>query len=358
VFVYVNNIILDGIEVKMNATIKDIAKLANVSHTTVSRALNGSPFIKEETKSKILHIAKQLNYVPNYSAKSLVLQRSYNIGLFFSTITKGTSPDFFHEAVYAVNSVVKKNYNLIIRGIDDYEDFMSVDKKGFDGIILISQRDDDNVFIHDVLRKEIPIIVANREIQGNSVVNILSADSKGVYRAVEYLIQNGHKDIAIIEGKRGFKSSIDRKDGFLKALIDYKIQINSEFIVPGEYDIESGYEAMKKLLALPKIPTAVFCSNDDMAVGAMKSAAVSGLKIPEDISIVGFDNSIVCKYVTPALTTVKKPTREFCIIGAEKLIKIIEGQEVKAEKIYINTELIIRDSVRNLKYHTNTTNLL
>jgi DNA-binding LacI/PurR family transcriptional regulator len=105
---------------------------------------------------------------------------------------------------------------------------------------------------------------------------------------------------------------------------------------------------MKKLLKLSKIPTAVFCSNDDMAVGAMKAVMEAGLKIPEDISVVGFDNSMVCNYITPALTTVKKPTRELSIMGAEKLLKIIEGNEVKFERIYINTELIIRDSVKKL----------
>ncbi|SKA73730.1 transcriptional regulator, LacI family [Clostridium sp. USBA 49] len=332
----------------MSVTIKDIAKYANVSHTTVSRALNNSPYIKEETKNKILHIAKQLNYVPNYSAKSLVLQRSYNIGVFFSTINQGTSPDFFYEAVNAINNVIKKKYNLIISDTNEYENFMIIDKKRFDGIILVSQREEDNIFIHHVLQKEIPIVVVNREIENNSVVNILSADYQGVYNAVKYLIHNGHKDIAIIEGKKGFKSSIDRKEGFINALIDNKIQINNEYIVPGEYNIESGYEGMKKLLSLPKIPTAVFCSNDNTAVGAMKAIIDSGLKIPDDISIIGFDNSIVCKYVTPALTTIKKPTKEFCTMGAEKLLKIIDGEEVKKERIYINTEFIIRDSVRSI----------
>lgn len=332
----------------MSVTIKDIAKLANVSHTTVSRALNDSPFINEETKHKIMLIAKQLNYVPNYSAKSLVLQKSYNIALFFSTISQGTSSGFFHEAVDGVNSVVKKNYNLIVRGIDDYEDFMFIDKKRFDGIILMSQSDSDNAFIYDVLQKGIPVVVLNREIQEKSVLNILSADRKGAYEAVEYLIKNGHSDIAIIEGKRGFKSAIDRKEGFINALIDYKLQINNEYMIAGEYNIESGYKAMKKLLSLSKVPTAVFCSNDDMAVGAIKAAMQAGVKVPEDISIIGFDDSMVCSYVTPALTTVRKPTRELSVMGAEKLLKIVEGEEVKGEKIYIDTELIVRDSVKKL----------
>lgn len=332
----------------MSITIKDLAKLANVSHTTVSRALNDSPFINEETKKKILDLAKEFNYVPNFNAKSLVLQKSYNIGLFFSTITQGTSPSFFHKTIVGVNSVIKGKYNILVRGIDDLSDFLMVNNKTFDGIIVMSQSENDNPFIYDVLQKQIPMVVLNREIMESSVVNILSADKKGSYTAVTYLIDNGHRDIAIIEGKKGFKSSVDRKDGYLQALIERKVTIKEEYMISGNYDTESGYSGMKKLLELPKVPTAVFCSNDDMAVGAMKAVLESGLRIPEDISFVGFDNSEFCKYVNPALTTVKKPIREVSITGSEKLLKILDKEETKGEKIYIPTELIIRESVAKL----------
>jgi len=332
----------------MSVTIKDIAKIAGVSHTTVSRALNNSPFINEDTKKTIKEIAKQVNYVPNFNAKSLVLNKSYNIALFFTSISEGTSAGFFQDVVEGVNSIIRKNYNLVVRGIDDYEDFLSVDRKRFDGIILISQSDSDNAFIEDVLRKEIPMVVLNREIQENSVVNIVSADSEGCFDAVNYLVANGHKDIAIIEGMKSFMSSKNRKEGFLRSLIENKIPINEEYIINGDYTIESGYTGMKKLLSLEKVPTAVFCSNDDMAVGAMKAIFEEGLKVPDNISIVGFDNSLVCRYVTPALTTVRKPTKEISIKGAEILLNIISKNQVKVEKIYINTDLIIRSSVKNI----------
>lgn len=329
----------------MSITIKDIAKLANVSHTTVSRALNDSPLINEETKEKIKAIAKQMNYVPNYNAKSLVLNKSYNIAVFFSTIGHGTSSSFFHEAIEGVNSVIRENYNLVVRGIDDYKDFLFIDNKRFDGIILISQSENDNAFIYNVINKNIPLVVLNREVEENSIVNIVSAERKGAYDAVMYLIENGHRDIALIEGLRGFKSTADRKDGFINALIEKQVRLRSDYMVEGEYDIKSGYEAMKKLLGLSQIPTAVFCSNDDMAVGAMKAIFDARLKVPEDISIVGFDDSIVCDYVTPALTTVKKPTKEMSIKGALKLLDMIEGHKFSAEKLYVNTELVIRKSV-------------
>ena len=332
----------------MEVTIKDIARIANVSHTTVSRALNDSPFIKAETKAKIMEIAKELNYVPNYNAKSLVLDRSYNIGLIFTTISEVTSSRFFYETVNGVNSIIKENYNLVVRGIDDYNKFTFINKRSFDGIILMSQSNSDDSFICYLMEKNIPLVVLNRDIDESSIINILSSDKKGAYEAITYLIKNGHKDIAIIEGKEGFNSTIERKSGFLNALIENKLQINSEYMVEGNYTIESGYIAMKKLLTLNRIPTAVFCSNDEMAVGAMKATIEAGLNVPKDISIMGFDDNQMGKFLTPALSTVRRPIVEVSKKGAEKLLHIIENNHVEGEKIYINTELVERESVAKL----------
>lgn len=333
----------------MSITIKDIAKLANVSHTTVSRALNDSPLINEKTKIKIKTIAEKMNYVPNYSAKSLVLDKSHTIGLFFSSISKGTSSNFFHQTVRGVNSAIGETYNLVVRGIDDYKDFSAINSKRFDGIILMSQSDNDNAFIYHLWQNHIPVIVLNREIEGNSLINILSYDEEGAFNATTYLIENGHKDIAIIEGKEEFKSSKNRKDGFIKALIKNDIKVNIDYIVRGDYEVKGGYEAMKKLLALSNPPTAVFCSNDDMAIGAIKSIYEKGLKIPSDISIIGFDNIDFAKYATPALTTIKRSMEEISIIGAKKIIEVIDKKQYSGEKIYIKTELVERESVCKLK---------
>ncbi len=329
----------------MSVTIKDIAKLAGVSHTTVSRALNDSPLISEDTKKRITSIAKELNYTPNYNAKSLVLDRSYNIGLFFSTIHEGTSSNFFYEVVRGVNGIVHKEFNLIVSGIDDYINFHSINKKHFDGIIVMSQSTKDDSFIYNILEKSIPLVVLNREIQAAPITNILSDDQKGAYKAVEHLIQRGHKKIAIIEGKKGFKSTQERKEGFLQALIRYNIPMNKDFIVEGKYDLESGYRAMQQILNLSSIPTAVFCSNDDMAVGAMKAIAERGLKIPENISLMGFDDNVFSSFLSPALTTVKRPIEEISKEGAKKLLELIGGKQIEREIIYMNTELQLRESV-------------
>ncbi|MGK0466125.1 LacI family DNA-binding transcriptional regulator [Clostridium sp.] len=339
----------------MEVTIKDIAKIANVSHTTVSRALNDSPFINVETKAKIMAIAKELNYVTNYSAKSLVLNRSYNIGLIFTTISEATASSFFHETVNGVNSVIKESYNLVVRGIDDYKNFTFINKRSFDGIILMSQSDSDNSFIYYLMEKKIPLVVLNRDINESSLVNILSSDKKGAYEAVMYLIENGHKNIAIIEGKEGFNSTIERKNGFLDALIESKLLIKNEYMAQGDFTIGSGYSAMKKILKLRTIPTAVFCSNDEMAVGAMKATFEAGLDVPSDISIMGFDGNQLGAYLRPTLTTVRRPIIEVSRKGAEKLLNIIGSSSIKGksdiingEKIYINTELVERNSVAKI----------
>ncbi|OOM70470.1 putative HTH-type transcriptional repressor ExuR [Clostridium puniceum] len=333
----------------MGVTIKDIAKLANVSHTTVSRALNNSPYINEETKSKIKALAKELHYVPNYNAKSLVLLKSYVIGVFFSSISDGTTDTFFHEIIKGINKVIDKEYNLVIRGIDDYKYFHQIDKTNFDGIIAVSQRKTDDEFIKDVIEKEIPIVVINRHVETPNIVNIMSNDTYGVYEAVDYFIKNNHKKIAIIGGNKEFESSVYRKEGYVRALKDNNIPLNEEYMISGKYNLESGYENMKKLIALEDKPTAVFCSNDDIAVGAMKAVFESNLNVPNDISIIGFDDSNFCKYVTPTLTSVRKDSLAMSEYGGINLLNIIKNREVNKEKVYIESKLIVRESVKHLK---------
>ncbi|WP_336989665.1 LacI family DNA-binding transcriptional regulator [Bacillus infantis] len=328
-------------------TIKDIARIANVSHTTVSRALNNSPMIKEPTKRKILEIAAQLNYSPNVNAKSLVMQKSHTIGLFLTSFITGTSASFLADTIKGVNGAISQDYNLFIRGIDDYQDFTSINRQRFDGIILMSQSVRDNPFIYHVLQKEIPLIVLNRDIEEESVYNICSNDAEGSKQAVEYLIENGHRDIAIIEGTSSFKSSQMRKDGYLQALIDQGISVKSSYAVKGNYDMESGFLAMEQLLSLKDPPTAVFCSNDDMAIGAMNCAFEKGLKVPDDLSVIGFDDIGYSQYTTPPLSTVKRPVEQISLLGAKKMLSLVQGG-LEAEKIFVNTELIIRSSVKRI----------
>ncbi len=326
----------------MSVTIKDIARELGISHTTVSRALNNSPLIREETKQRVRETAKEMGYSPNYSAKALVNARSYNIGLFFSSIIHGTSPDFFHEIIKCVSREIENQYNVVVHGIDVF--FQELQPHHFDGIILVSQSQEDDSFIRSALEKEIPIVVINRIIKELEVTNIVSDDEEGVQHGVEYMIDQGHRDIGLIEGKEGFQSSIERKRGFLNALEKKEIFFRQEWNIQGDYSAMSGYEGMKKLLQQKSRPTAVFCSNDDMAFGAMKALAQAGIAVPKEMSLLGFDGSLFSTYSTPALSTIRKPVDEMSKTAVQELKKLMQG-EPNGKIIYRKTNLIVGETI-------------
>ncbi|MEK4850996.1 LacI family DNA-binding transcriptional regulator [Paenibacillus sp. FSL H7-0756] len=326
-------------------TIKDIARVAGVSHTTVSRALNGNPLIKKATRDKIERIAAEMNYVPNYSAKSLVTKRSFIIGLFFSSIEQGTSSSFLVDAIKGITHSLDENYNLTVNGIDGVQHFSNIQPQRFDGILVMSQSDEDNAFIYHVKKMGIPLVVLNRQLEDPGIMNVVANDREGVKEAIDYAVQQGHRKLAIIEGKPGFKSSSERKQGFLDSLIAGRLPLNPDYFASGDYSIESGYAAMSKLLSLEDRPTAVFCSNDDMAIGAMNACYAHKVRVPEQISLIGFDDMMFARYTNPALTTVRKPIAEISELGIAMLIQLLQQPETPPQQLFVKTSLVVRDTV-------------
>ncbi|CAM4244568.1 LacI family DNA-binding transcriptional regulator [Paenibacillus typhae] len=326
-------------------TIKDIARVAGVSHTTVSRALNGSPLIKKVTRDKIERIAAEMNYVPNYNAKSLVTKRSFTIGLFFSSIDQGTSSSFLVDAIKGISHALDENYNLTVHGIDGVRNFGNIQPQRFDGILVMSQSDEDNAFIYHVKTIGIPLVVLNRQLEDPGIMNVVANDREGVREAIDYVVSQGHRQLAIIEGKPGFKSSTERKQGFLDSLIAHRIPLNSDYFVQGDYSIESGYAAMSRLLSLPEPPAAVFCSNDDMAIGAMNACYAHKISVPQQISLLGFDDIMFARYTNPALTTVRKPIADISELGTKMLIQLLLQPDTKPQQLFVKTSLVVRDTV-------------
>ncbi|WP_019909561.1 LacI family DNA-binding transcriptional regulator [Paenibacillus sp. HW567] len=326
-------------------TIKDIARVVGVSHTTVSRALNGSPLIKKVTRDKIEKIAAEMNYVPNYSAKSLVTKRSFTIGLFFSSIEQGTSSSFVVDAIKGISHVLDENYNLTVNGIDGVHNFGNIQPQRFDGILVMSQSDEDNAFIYHVKTMGIPLVVLNRQLEDPGIMNVVANDREGVKEAMDYAISQGHQKFAIIEGKPGFKSSSERKQGFMDSLIAKRLPLNSDYFVQGDYSIESGYAAMAALIALGEPPTAVFCSNDDMAIGAMNACYAHKVDVPQQISLIGFDDIMFARYTNPALTTVRKPIAEISELGTKMLIQLLLHPESTPQQLFVKTSLVTRQTV-------------
>lgn len=329
-------------------TIKDIARVAGVSHTTVSRALNGSPLIKKETRERIEKIAAELNYVPNYNAKSLVMKKSYTIGLFLSSIDQGTSASFLVDVIKGINHVLDENYSLSVNGIDTIHNLEIIIPQRFDGILVMSQSDADNSFIYHVKRMGIPLVVLNRQLEDPSLMNVVANDCDGVKEAIDYAIAQGHRKLAIIEGKIGFKSSAERKRGFLERLLEHRLSMVPEYFVTGDYSIESGFEAMTSLLDLPDPPTLVFCSNDDMAIGAMNACFARGIHVPKQISLIGFDDIVFAKYTNPALTTVCRPIADISKLGTQKLIELMNDPKLAPEQLFVKTSLMVRQTVAQI----------
>lgn len=335
----------------MSVTIKDIAKMLNVSHTTVSRALNDSPLISKETRQRVVEMAEKYHYQPNVMARSLVLSKSYNVGLFFSTLQSGTTAQFFLESVRAVSMALRGSYRLSLQGLDELEDPKSIDRRHYDGILLMSQDTRDDDFIKILRKKAIPLVVMNREVDIPEVHSVLANDEIAAWQLTNHLINHGHINIAIIEGKKSFRTSVRRKEGFMRAISNAGLHIDVSHMVSGDYDISGGFRAMNSLLEMDERPTAVFCSNDDMAVGAMKAIFARGLSVPHDFSLTGFDDNGYSAYLSPAITTVKRPVEAMGEAAAKMLLKLMEmGAAGVPEKILrLDHTFMDRESVRLLK---------
>ncbi len=332
----------------MATTIKDIARALGISHSTVSRALTGSKNVSEKTKEEIFKAVKELNYIPNMNARSLKINKAYNIGVFFSTIDNGTSPFVFQTVINNVYRNIDKKYNVIVKGIDTYEK-NTINPKNYDGILVVSQKVDDDDFIKEILEKQIPMVVINRKVDFN-VINVFTDESVGTFKGVEELIKKGHKDIAIIEGIENFDSTKMRRKGYLEAFKMYNININKELIVYGDFTVKGGYIGAKKIIDKHKYFSAIFAFNDEMATGAVKALIEKGLKVPDDISVLGFDGNELGEFLTPNIATIKRPVGEIAKVAIHLLFKLINNDEnIDNKHVYIQSKFERGDSIKNLK---------
>ena len=319
----------------MAITIKDIALKAGVSHMTVSRALNGSKLVTDETREKILLLAKQLKYKPNLHAKGLVLNKKFSIAVVFSTLSSKTAPSFLLSCLNGVYQSLTKDYNLVIKDLSQGLEHFNLSRA--DGVIFVSQQESDDEFIRFALAQCTKLVVVNRKIALPNVVSITVDEISAAEMAVNYLLQRDYRKIACINGPELIQSSIDRLAGYQSA---------ADFVQDGGFSIAGGFVAMQRLLALEDQPDAVFCANDEMAIGALKAINDAGLKVPSDIGLVGFNDSEICQYTTPSLTTIHKPIEQMAKLGGERLFQLINNMQLTNPVTELVAELVIRDSVR------------
>lgn len=328
----------------MAVTIKDIAKRAGVSYSTVSRALNGIGSGKGERRQRILEIAEEMGYVPNQAAINLKLSRSYVIGLYFSTISKMTSPFVLHDVLTGVYSIVGSEYNVVVKGIDMHEPG-TLNPSYFDGIIVLSQRSEDQEFMEEVLEKQIPMVVICRTVFVDAP-NVTTDEAKAMERAMDYLIENGHRNICVIEGAPNLDSTRLRHRGWQTSARKHGLDPEQIPMVGGTYRYASGYQGAK--LLLEHHPTAILCFNDEMAFGAREAIAEAGLKVPDDVSLIGFDNWDLSGYSSMRLTTVERSMSEIAREGTRVLLRRLEDGVVDNRRIFLDNKLIVRDTVKKL----------
>jgi len=338
-------------------TLSDVAATVGVAPMTVSRVINGNGYVSEGTREKVLDAVKKMHYRRNGLARNLKRQRTDTVGLVIGDI----SNPFSTELANAVReSLSFRGYNLFIcisehSAKEDISAFESLVDHNVEGIIVATRSNrDGDARLNEIADNGVPIVVVGRDFRHGSVDSIAADNFTGGFEATQHLIDLGHKRIAFIGAAFENRSSLKRLQGYLKALADHGIPVDERLItgrkesasdVPG-YSTESiGYEGMKRLLSLPNPPTAVFARNDFTAMGAISAAKEAGLSIPQEIAVIGFDDTPMALHTTPPLTTVRQPMKVQGQLAAELLIRRISGnEEIQTETRVLDCELIIRES--------------
>ncbi|WP_274365164.1 LacI family DNA-binding transcriptional regulator [Paenibacillus thermotolerans] len=331
----------------MDVKIRDVALRANVSPTTVSRVLNGNPRVKTSTREKVLNVIEQMNYVPNAAAKNLRSQRTMTLGVivpdvrvsFFGEILKGIEIRAYSEKYKVVICDTQNDPNR------EAEYLGLLSDRSVDGMILIVPML-DAVDLGPYLDRGYTIGIIGSAPEHENLLNVHTDNMKAACEAVCHLIETGHKDIAYISGHPNASDSYDRLEGYIRALREHAIPFRPELLDAGGFSEEGGYEAFYKLIERNIPFTAVFCANDEMALGVYKACAELNLRIPEDVAVVGFDNDRVTGYLSPALTTVHQPKIEMGEEIAAMMIRLLHDEKIESRVKRLDSVLIKRDSTK------------
>ncbi|MCD1243257.1 substrate-binding domain-containing protein [Vibrio cholerae] len=332
------------------ATMKDIARLAGVSTSTVSHVINKSRFVSDEIAERVNNAAQQLNYAPSALARSLKMNRTKTIGML---VTTSTNP-FFGEVVKGVErSCYHQGYNLILCNTEGDNQRMKASintllQKRVDGLLLMcSTLEGERLDVFDrypdipiVVMDWGPILFASDKIQDNSL--------QGGYMAAKHLIECGHKEIGCITGPLIRHQAQMRYEGYKRALAEAGIAINPDWIMESDFECEGGYQAFEKLYQRGKLPSALFVSNDMMAMGVIQAASQRGLRVPDDLSLIGYDDVHIAKFMTPALTTIHQPKYRLGKAAVDTLLYRLENPDTTAQVVQLEPTLVVRNSVRKL----------
>lgn len=335
----------------MAVTIKDVAKLAKVAPSTVSRVIANNPRISEKTKKKVREAMDELGYHPNFIARSLASQSTQAIGLvmpsstdvvfqnpFFPTVLRGLS-EGAHEKHYALYMTTGKTDNEILDGVTQM-----VQGGRVDGVVLLYSKIEDKVLMY-LQERGIPFVVIGKPFKHVEEITHVDNDNfRATKEVTEYLIQLGHDHIAFVGGNLNLVVTVERLLGYEKALREAGISLNDEYIVHEEFLREGGQEAVRELLSLKVPPTALVVADDLMALGVLNTLDELGIKVPEDISIISFNNVLVSEMSRPPLTSVDINIFDLGFEAARSLIQKIENPKEPIKRIIIPHQIVKRFS--------------
>ncbi|MGI0115783.1 substrate-binding domain-containing protein [Zooshikella sp. RANM57] len=329
------------------ATIKDVAKLAGVSTTTVSHVLNNTRFVAKETQERVYAAVKSLNYAPSAVARSLKVNQTRTLGLL---VTSSSNP-FFAEVVQGVEAACfEEGYSLLLCTIEGDRQKLrhyleTLVAKRIDGLLLMCTEYDPLLFSLLESYESLPQVIMDWGPSNEFMDKIQDNSAQGGYLATRYLIEQGHTAIGCLTGPMEKLPSQQRFAGFQQAMEEANLTINSEWVVAGDFEAMSGEQAFKEIWSLTKRPTAMFACNDVMAMGMICAAYKNGVKVPEALSIIGYDDIPMAKYFIPPLTSISQPKRELGKMAVATLVDKIKRKRKKGKTLLLETQLSIRCSV-------------
>lgn len=330
--------------VQRQATLNDVAELAGVSIATVSRVVNNSGVVSDHVRSRVLKAIEELNYQPNVIARNLKQSRTGTVGIvihdssnpFFSPMVRGAQ---MHLAKHGW-SVFLCNTDMSVEEERGYVEILAT--RRVDGMIIspVSERSDHFRQLEQV---GIPVVYVNRRPRDFQAL-VVSDNRRGAYMAVAHLIKKGHRRIGLVSGPSNINTGRERTEGYRLALKEFGIPLRVDLMREGVFSQEVGYKETLALLELPNRPTALFIGNNQMTLGALVAIKEKKLRIPEDIAVVGFDETEWAPVISPPLTTVKQPSVEIGVQAADVLVRLMNKETLSERELYLEPELVIRES--------------
>lgn len=326
-------------------TIIDVANEAGVSYSTVSRVVNNKSYVKPETREKVVQAMTRLGYQANLQARSLAGGRSNVIGLLLVDLTT----QYVGEILRGVDDVLAANqYELMLytthRRKTKESAYANMMARGLaDGLLIILPREPE-AYVESLRQRNFPYVLIDQFGIDEADLSVTAANHQGGYEATQHLINLGHRQIGIITGWMDMVSARHRLNGYKAALADYNIPLDDSLIFEGDFTQAKGFYGANTLLDLPKPPTAIFASNDVTALGVIEAIRSRNLRVPEDVSVVGFDDIPMAAILSPQLTTVRQPLTEMGLLATQLLLNKIQKPEETQASIILPTDLIIRNS--------------